>query len=312
MKKSIIAFLMMLLVGIIMVNAVCTDSDNGKNYNIKGTLIYTSLKYSDYCFGNKYVAEFYCLSERPYMILNYCSNGCSNGACKETLCGNSLINTNEQCELPNTNNNKYCVQTQTSCLGKKEGTRDTYGDCSLSCGCSYDSFNNYQCVKGHCNAECSSNIDCDDNNLNTEDICSADCGCSNIQILNSKWLYQETADVLWQTQGNSKWKDGNWTSYTMNNGLNFTTNIEYNKPNNANINSLWQVKVGINKVTTYNLSINSTCWNYNTSSLQFRTRLWYAGFNYVYVECLSPNGWVTMLNGVGDYLYEEAMWWNTE
>jgi len=75
------------------------------------------------------------------------------------VCGDGTVKPPEECELPNTNDNPFCTQTTTECLGKKFGQRDAYGNCDSLCGCIDDSFK-YSCVQGQCGAECDENSDC--------------------------------------------------------------------------------------------------------------------------------------------------------
>jgi len=77
-------------------------------------------------------------------------------------CGNGIVNTWEQCELPLTPDNTYCNQTESDCNGNKLGTRDMFGDCDSSCSCMEDPFT-YACVKDFCGAECGNDNDCDAN-----------------------------------------------------------------------------------------------------------------------------------------------------
>ncbi len=68
-------------------------------------------------------------------------------------CGDGLVEGGEQCEMPYTNNNPKCVQTETTCLGKLFAARDKSGFCTVSCGCSYDEYE-LSCERGKCGAEC--------------------------------------------------------------------------------------------------------------------------------------------------------------
>ncbi|MFA5992368.1 MAG: putative metal-binding motif-containing protein [Candidatus Pacearchaeota archaeon] len=78
-----------------------------------------------------------------------------------TTCGNGVINSGEQCELPSTNNNVYCNQTLFECVGHKVGFRnDNKGNCNHDCGCVKDTLKDIMCVKGNCGAECVNNNDC--------------------------------------------------------------------------------------------------------------------------------------------------------
>jgi hypothetical protein len=97
------------------------------------------------------------------------------------FCGDNILEGDEQCELPNTQNNHACCQTTTECnlATHQLGTRDGFGDCNSGCGCTSDQFN-YQCVKNQCGATCSTNSDCDDHNPSTNDACLSDCTCTHI------------------------------------------------------------------------------------------------------------------------------------
>src|SRR4030042_4074586 len=41
-------------------------------------------------------------------------------ACDNQTCGNNVIEFTESCELPSTQNNSYCKQNQTQCIGKTQ------------------------------------------------------------------------------------------------------------------------------------------------------------------------------------------------
>lgn len=146
-------------------------------------------------FGANFLQDF-CDSQCQFTDLNTCeddftgctsdsqcddkqpgSNGCDN-QCNYQKCGNNVIDPGEQCELLNTDNNPYCLQTTTDCLNNKLGTRDAFGDCSNTCNCLKDPFS-YSCVKGQCNAQCSSDSDCSD------DSCSATFNdyCANKKLV---------------------------------------------------------------------------------------------------------------------------------
>jgi len=115
-------------------------------------------------------------------VSNACLAGCTceNNACGNPTiipndprcitppsCGDGQVNGNEQCELPNTQNNIYCTQSTTSgCSGKKLGTRDDKGNCNGACGCVPDSFT-YQCSQ-QCGASCAVDGDCTSGTCNTE------------------------------------------------------------------------------------------------------------------------------------------------
>jgi hypothetical protein len=69
-------------------------------------------------------------------------------------CGDNVVESPEQCELPDTNNNNKCTQTQILCDGKKYGARDKYGFCNPSCQCAPDEYT-FSCTRGKCGAVCS-------------------------------------------------------------------------------------------------------------------------------------------------------------
>ncbi|MBN2101454.1 MAG: VWA domain-containing protein, partial [Candidatus Aenigmarchaeota archaeon] len=90
----------------------------------------------------------------------YCTYECEYKTF-EPVCGNSVVESGEQCEMPSTQNNNYCTQsTGPVCSNKLTGTRtDSKGDCDSDCLCDDDPYN-YVCVKDSCNAQCDSNDDC--------------------------------------------------------------------------------------------------------------------------------------------------------
>ena len=69
----------------------CIDSDNGKNYYIKGSVSGLSdgglsYSYDDSCSQN-IITEWYCDGTKPRADTTYvCPNGCSNGACLNNTC----------------------------------------------------------------------------------------------------------------------------------------------------------------------------------------------------------------------------------
>jgi len=63
---------------------VCTDSDGGKNFTVKGTITTTHANVSDFCLGPNKLAEFYC--KNPYkavisLTTRMCKEKCSDGTC---------------------------------------------------------------------------------------------------------------------------------------------------------------------------------------------------------------------------------------
>lgn len=95
--------------------------------------------------------------------------------CEPTeFCGDNIVEPPEECELPNTNNNPFCTQTTTDCLGKKLGQRDAYGNCDSLCGCIDDPFK-HSCVLGQCGAECDDIEDCQNKCVNDVRYYSGNC-----------------------------------------------------------------------------------------------------------------------------------------
>ena len=102
------------------------------------------------------------------------------------FCGDGSVNPGEECEPPYPElgyaDNPYCEQSTETCLGKKTGTRDGFGDCDSICDCNYDNFK-YMCVKGKCSAECAVDVDCDDQDPHTADTCNTNtCVCEHEQL----------------------------------------------------------------------------------------------------------------------------------
>jgi len=65
---------------------VCTDSDGGINYAVKGTCVdsTTTVGLTDYCEG-KYVVEYYCNLDGGCTYTKYaCQYGCYDGSCNES------------------------------------------------------------------------------------------------------------------------------------------------------------------------------------------------------------------------------------
>ena len=74
---------------------VCTDSDSGQDYSVKGIVNTAQGNVSDYCVSPSFVGEFFCrvsapdglatntsnADQRIYRQVMYCTNGCSMGVC---------------------------------------------------------------------------------------------------------------------------------------------------------------------------------------------------------------------------------------
>jgi hypothetical protein len=73
----------------------CIDSDGGKNYYVKGSVVYSdNPALVDYCKGNDDLFEYFCSGENgmPKGMNITCDRGCKDGACIredcEDLCKN--------------------------------------------------------------------------------------------------------------------------------------------------------------------------------------------------------------------------------
>jgi hypothetical protein len=110
-----------------------------------------------YCCGDD-KNEYYIIGEDKTSACCESEYNCVlNGECVVCdSCGNTKIDANEQCELPNTLNNILCNQKSEVCNSNKFGIRDLYGDCQNDCSCVEDNFE-YFCVKDKCGAKCSDN-----------------------------------------------------------------------------------------------------------------------------------------------------------
>ena len=67
-------------------NWTCTDSDNGKAYNVTGNVFATSpnsfINVTDLCSSSSALVEYFCTADKQQSGETYnCPNGCSNGAC---------------------------------------------------------------------------------------------------------------------------------------------------------------------------------------------------------------------------------------
>ncbi len=152
---SILVFL--LLAGSVF--ALCTDTDGGKNYNVKGTVNYNGKLYTDSCLGS-YVKENFCSSGRNRYTYYKCQNGCFNGACiVPQVCGNSIIEGAEQCDA-GINNGVPCPPS--------------YGQTCTYCNttCKNQTLQGSYCGDGTIDLPDEA---CDDNNTIDGDGCSSAC-----------------------------------------------------------------------------------------------------------------------------------------
>ncbi|MEK6947045.1 MAG: hypothetical protein AABX32_05560, partial [Nanoarchaeota archaeon] len=116
------------------------------------------------------------------------SNVVVNGYChSNNLCGNNILDKGESCELPDTKNNSYCLQSQQQCLGNKLGIREANGYCNSNCLCGENSFA-YSCKKDICGAQCDTDADCGESSKCDLNSCNCRlktyCGDNHIQNIN--------------------------------------------------------------------------------------------------------------------------------
>ena len=63
----------------------CKDSDGGRNYAVKGTMVNgTKAPQTDFCFNTKSLNEYYCNNGAATGEMYACPNGCKDGACAPT------------------------------------------------------------------------------------------------------------------------------------------------------------------------------------------------------------------------------------
>jgi len=84
----------------------CTDSDDGKNYEVKGTAKDTWGEYTDYCDNERQITEYYCYDSgdgRGPVVWTIgavdCKYGCKDGAClpmPAPVCGNDICESEEE------------------------------------------------------------------------------------------------------------------------------------------------------------------------------------------------------------------------
>ena len=146
-----------------------------------------------------------------------------------------------------------------------------------------------------------------------------------LPIVSAGWYYQETTtsiscsglfgtgeecalayDEDWDTWAGAKYNE---IAYIY---------FNYSKPSIANSSSLWQVKGGNASGTAeiINLTINTTCWNWNSTQLNLRVMTSSAGASEVNWSCYNGS-WVDIWDNYGGsdvprQIYEEAIWWAVE
>ncbi|MDD4628431.1 MAG: VWA domain-containing protein [Candidatus Peribacteraceae bacterium] len=68
---------------------LCTDSDNGIDYDRRGKVTWNGVDVEDICVDGKTIAERYCSESGPLTIIARCDEKCVNGACSG--CPSSLV-----------------------------------------------------------------------------------------------------------------------------------------------------------------------------------------------------------------------------
>ena len=65
--------------------SVCTDTDGGKNYDVKGYITESGVEVPDYCIDSYNLKEFFCDNRALKEIVYKCPDGCEDGACVEKI-----------------------------------------------------------------------------------------------------------------------------------------------------------------------------------------------------------------------------------
>lgn len=115
---------------------VCTDSDGGRNFAVKGTQTSsTGSPATDYCTGN-HLTEFFCIDGvRAGMDGYTCPGGCSDGACVnnpanfkiqtyEEHCGDNIVGWSENCDGDTIRADGF-VSVELSRLSSTSGSKET-------------------------------------------------------------------------------------------------------------------------------------------------------------------------------------------
>ena len=146
----------------------------------------------------------------------------------------------------------------------------------------------------------------------------------------SSLCYQETANIstacgglssgkyscsgIWEStfQPCSKVYDGNWgTSGAAASSNIAAIYINYTKPSNALISSLWLVKDDdASYPNGFNWTIPLNCWNQNPLRFKIESYLIPGELTGHAYECWDSSSWTLILNQTDSAIYEEAMWWN--
>lgn len=140
---------------------VCTETDNGVDYNSSGTLTHNGLNFSDFCQDQIILTEFYCNITNDTISSNYsCSIGCLNGKCNsQNICSDS-------------DNGNYSIQGTTTGRNQSNPNQNISGtdyciNSSLlneySCGETYNDYlvnETHACTTGCADGTCNSSLSC--------------------------------------------------------------------------------------------------------------------------------------------------------
>jgi len=122
--------------------------------------------------------------------------------------------------------------------------------------------------------------------------------------------YTETHNV-YQEDGNYSSTSDNTNDGEWDTGVGIPVSqqsyyVNYTKPDDALISSLWLVK---DAGDTVNLTIPDACWNYNATGLSFKYKWNFAAITW---DCKNDTAWHNLRANSDVVIYEEAMWWNIE
>ncbi len=171
---------------------LCGDSDGGKNPNVAGTVMVGSAKYSDGCWSQGGLYEYYCVGETYNYDSVTCPNGCINGACIGASTTTTISNGSTSSPVPSCTdsdaNKTYPDGKNIGLAGKVTCGADTYSDACYSSNSLYeyyydsgiDSYNGYYvtcpintfCKEGACISSTSSStpvaVECKGNSCNNK------------------------------------------------------------------------------------------------------------------------------------------------
>ncbi len=158
----------------------CTDSDGGKDYNVKGNVVASSPTSStdvtDLCSDSTKVVEYFCTNLQQSGETYTCPNGCSNGACiSSATTTTSGCSSDSNCAVPNPSwaGATFCDGTGLKLMQYKQHPTCSSGTCIYTtselalkedCGasgkvCEFTSSGGgvYACIAGTSPSPCSIN-----------------------------------------------------------------------------------------------------------------------------------------------------------